>query len=132
FLEQLSTLGERSRRRAWQDRRKLVAQGQQTRGLEPDDRRAGRDMRTESVQHASCLVPRLVDKTGREKGPATAEGPAIRRVRGDDAIAGARQPPLGGTGIFRLEIAVEGIDQQDAPLPSSRRCPTVGTRCPFR
>ena len=49
FLDQLGALGKRLCSRARQHRRKLVAQRQQARRLQPDDRRAGRDVRRECV-----------------------------------------------------------------------------------
>jgi hypothetical protein len=77
-------------------------------------------MRGESVQHTFCLVPRFVDETRREKGSAAAQRAAARRVRADDTIAGACQHPLRGTGVFRLEITVEGVDQQYYFAPGTR------------
>ena len=75
----------------------------------------------ESVDHALRLDPRLVDEAGGEKGPAATQWSAARGVGGDDSIAGAHQDPLGGAGILGLEIAVEGVDQQDDVAPGPGR-----------
>ena len=117
FLEELGMGGERLGRRARQQRRILVAQGQEARGFEPDDRGAGGDMGGERVDHALRLDPRLVDEAGGEKGAAAAQWPAAPRVRAEDAIAGAGQYALGGAGVLGLEPAVEGVDQQDHVAP---------------
>ena len=68
--------------------------------------------RGERIDHALRLDPRLVDQAGGEKGPAAAQRPAALGVRAEDAIAGARQHPLGGAGVLGLEPTVECVDQQ--------------------
>src|SRR6202022_1442792 len=98
LLEELGPFGKRLGLATRQDRRELVAQRQETRGLEPDDRRAGCDGGGESAPHSACLRSRLLDETGGEKAPAAAQRAAPNRVGGGDAIAGARQHALGGIG----------------------------------
>src|SRR5271165_4162097 len=75
-------------------------------------------------------MPRLIDETGGEKGSSATKRAAARRVRGDDAITGADQYPLGRAGVFRLEIAVEGIDQQHDLAPGSGGNHAIGAGGP--
>ena len=121
FFEQLSPCRQRLGRRAGQQRRKLVAQGQQAGGFEADDRDAGSNMRRQRVDRALRLMPRFIDQAGGKKGPAAAQRPAARRIGHDDAIAGTGQHALGRARVVGLEIAVEGIDQQDDLGPGPRR-----------
>src|SRR3984893_6565524 len=88
-------------------------------------------MRREHAQHPPRLPPRLFDEPRGEKGAAATEWAALRRVGADDAIASARQNTLGGAGVFRLEIAVEGIDEQHDLAPASGRAPSVGMAGPL-
>src|ERR1700730_9248771 len=79
LLEELGPFGKRLGLATRQDRRELVAQRQETRGLEPDDRRAGRDVGGESVHHAACLRARLLDEPGGGEAPAAAQRAAPNR-----------------------------------------------------
>src|SRR5260370_13151332 len=106
-------MSERLRSEARQHCGELVEQGQQARGFEPDNRRAGLDMRGERVQCSLRFVARILKETGREKGSSATERAALRRVGADNTIAGARQKTLGCARVFRFEIAVEGIDDED-------------------
>ncbi len=59
----------------------LVAQRQQARRLEADDRRAALDVRRERGDDAPRLALRLVDEARGEVGPAAAQRPARLRIR---------------------------------------------------
>ena len=116
FLEELRLRGERAGFGAGKQRRKFVAQGQEAGRLEPDDRRARGDVRRERGQHAARLGSRLLDEPDAEEGAAAAQRTAPP-LRFDHLVARGAQHALGGGGVFGLEPAVEGIDEEHDPRP---------------
>ena len=87
----------------------------------------GRDRR----DHALGLAPRLVDLADRQEGAAAAERAlrAVRGLRDVHRVAGGAQHRHGGVEVLALEVAVEGVGEQDdlAPLSSAppRALPTL-------
>src|SRR5437773_1855406 len=57
----------------------FVAEAEQARGLEPDDRRAALDPGRERLQRATRLCLGFLDQPGREERPPAAQGPAERQ-----------------------------------------------------
>ena len=72
FLKQERILRRLLRRLAKPQRQELVAQGEEARGLEPDDRDAGFDIRAQRADGALGLGAGLVDEAGGEEGAAAA------------------------------------------------------------
>ena len=117
LLEQERLLGQRGGRGARQQRRELVAHGEQARRLQPDHRHAVLDERAERRERRPCLAPRLLHEPDREKGPSAAQGPPRGRLRRVHAVAGRLEHGDGGPGVVRLEPGGEGVGEQDDVAP---------------
>ena len=99
---------------AREHRAELVAQRQQARGFEPDDRYAARGVRRQRIEQPARLVARLVHHTDRKEGAAAAERPArVRRTRDVNAITRGLEHAQRGDRVLRLEVVVERVGEQD-------------------
>ena len=95
LLEQQGVAGSSLGLRPRQQRRVLVAQGEEAGRLEADHRHAVLDQGGERRERAPRLGARLVDQARREEGPAAAQGTGAAAGRGQvHPIAGARQHAL--------------------------------------
>src|SRR5207302_10340538 len=83
---------------------KFVAEAEQARGLEPDDRRAALDPGLERLERATRLRLGLLDEPRLKEGPAAAQGTTERKgLRRVHAIPGRLQHSYRGTHVVRLE-----------------------------
>src|SRR5689334_1943163 len=89
-------------------------------------------MRGKSIQHPRRLVARFFDETRGEKGAATTEWSADRRVRTNNAITRPPQNTLCRARVLRLEVAVERVDQQNDLAAGAGGAPAIGTGRPLR
>ena len=112
FLEQEGVVGDRLRLLAQPHGEKLVAQGEQARRLEADDRHALGDERRSAREQPLGLVARLVDLAGREIGAPTAQRPRADGRPGDgDPMAGRLEHAPRGMQDLGLEIVGEGVGE---------------------
>src|SRR5436190_19125276 len=88
--------------------RQLVAQRKEAGGLKANDRYPTRGVGRERLLHLRRLALRFIDHADREKRPATAK--AARRK---DAVSRGLQHLERSTRVFRFEVAVEGVDEED-------------------
>src|SRR5712671_5947973 len=88
-------------------------------------------MRAECVERATRFAARFLDETRREEGTAATQRAATHRVWADDTITGPQQNALGRARVFRLEIAVEGVYQQNDLGPGAGRSSAIGVSGPF-
>ena len=115
------------------DGRDFVAEREQAARLEADDRHAARRIGCERREGALGLLPRFVDAADGEEGAAAAQRSraAVGRRRDLDAVAAGAQDAERSAQVFRLEVAVEGVGEEDdvagfgrewssAPLPQPR------------
>ena len=115
FLEQKSIGGKALRRVARNDRGDFIAEAKDAARLQSNHRNAAREIRIECGQHAFGFLARLVDQPNRKKCAAAAERARflIDRCRNMHAITGGLQHRQGGVEILTLEIAVEGIGEEN-------------------
>ena len=123
--------------RCAKQRRHLVTKRQGAGRLQPDDAHAASCQRIERRHQPFGLGARLVDHARREIGPAAAIGTSSCRCRGEHIIAGGTKHPDCGAQIFRFEIAVEGISEQNHRGSGSGRgrsdlAVAEGVAVPFR
>ena len=97
------------------DRRDLVAEREQAARLEADDRHAARSIGCERRERALGLFTCLVDAAHGEESAAAAQRPraAVGGGRDLDAVAAGAQHRERGAQVFRLEVAVEGVGEED-------------------
>src|SRR5215207_2960992 len=112
LLDEERRRGERRDLGLRQEVQELVAEGVEAGRLEPDDAAARRDERRQRVERAPRLFARLLDQARREEGAAAAQGTALRPgvVK---AVARRGEDALGGGEILGLEVAVEGVAEED-------------------
>ena len=96
-----------------QQRRELVAEGEEAGGLEPDDARAARRRRARGRR--ACGAPRAAPRrrAGRQEGAPAAERAAPGAGR--RGAAGSRPPRArarAASRFSRLEVAVEGVAEE--------------------
>src|SRR5262249_19659762 len=116
--------GETLRARVLHDRRDLVAEAEDAARLEADDRNAAREERIERRQHALGFGLGFVDLADGEKGTAATERAwaAVGR-RGDvDGVAAGNEHGEGRVQVLALEVAVEGVGEEDDVCFPSPAC----------
>ena len=113
FLEQQRVRADVFRGSIGTQREQLVAQGQQTARLQPDDGHAARRERRIGRNQPIELRTRLVDQPRREERPPAAQRAAgIDGLRQMDAIAAFDQHAQRGVEIFAFIGAVESVGEQ--------------------
>ena len=107
----------RARLVAVDQRGQLVAEAEHAARLQPHDRQSARDQRRKRGDATLRLAARLVDEPDREKRPPAAErtAPTVHGLRQMDGVAGGGEHAERGLDVLRLEIAVEGVGEEDGP-----------------
>ena len=117
-----------ARRGGGDERQKLVAQREQARRLQADDRDSALRVRRERVDRALRFRARIVEQSGAEECSSAAQRPAAVGCAGEGhVVAGRHEDVVGGARDAGFEPAVEGVDEQHhlavprAAPPSPRR-----------
>jgi hypothetical protein len=107
---------------AGQQRRVLVAKGEEARGLEAHDRRPRLQVRRECLERAERLHARLVDHAGGEIGAPAAQR-AVSGHGNDDLAARGGEHLVGRGQVSGLEPVVERVREKNhaRALPVHRR-----------
>ena len=126
FLEQQRAACDLARRFAFQQRRYFVAEAEQAARLQSDDRRIGRGERRQRGERPFHFPARFVHLADGEKGAAAAErARAFNRLCHRDAISAGGKHRERGVDIFALEIAIEGVGEQDDVTFAPPSCPAL-------